>query len=1437
MADANEWKAVGQQVLDSLDVAAEYAALGVVFARDHVSGKGWRACHAVDRKDATASAAVNVGDGPARGRYRDLGGVGLTLNLWEFAARFGKFTDWRAARKHYAEKAGVKMPAGCEPKRPDDGVEFLENAASDLILAGWAEAKGGFGLASVRANGGLYGRYPKKSKPEYSQYVVAFPAFNPPGLTDAEPSAWVIANTTGGGVRVFKGKNKPDGESKTLSVGGSVGGLLGLHALLALAAEKDGGPPVEVVWKVEGLSDVLALHHALGAAGLLGKHVVLSNSQGTLETVKPGWVELLAGKTVYVVHDRDRPGQTGAGRWCDALLPHCPCVKSVELPYPLKDAHGEDTRDFLHRDKRPFSELLAVAEAAPVYAGDGSSRDALSPFTIMPPGAPAHGAGSLFGTTPDAATGATPESATVTPTAFSPSPSLVVYPLAAAGGVPSAPSVSKQARDATAILDLVGIDVLGEYTQDKGKIDVYSRNCKKVVLIESIDHFSYRRLIQMCGESAILYVHDGKDRVEGKHTMEEVRQAISLKCSNTDIGRVGMLGQGVWESEGHVIVVNGGTAAVYDRAKHCLGRITDPRVSTKTIIDFSATEPWVDFMYLNAMIAKAGDRDWAWTVVDDAQKVFKNWNWKHSQDSLTTALLVALTYIQTTLLWRPEVAVTGPSDCGKALSLDTPLPTPSGWVTMGDVKVGDELYDDNGRPCVVEAVTGIQYDRDCYEVAFDNGESVVCCADHLWSVRDCWSSRPNKTMTTRDMAKTLAEKPLSRRTRYSIPAAKPLECGSPKPQRVAPYVLGFWLGDGETACNRISVGKQDVVNTRQNLAVHELLGESRKNKGDDNYHLVVGHGFGGGSLGTDRLPIAKRRDKSIRVTPGKSFLNEHGVPYAEPESLNTRLRQLGVLDNKHIPQAYLRSSVEDRMELLRGLMDTDGSIRTDGQAEYSTKLERLRDNVLELLASLEFKSKWYPKVVKGVTYYRIQFAPTDGRRVFSLTRKASRQRTLKPHTRKSKSHRIVRITPVASVPVKCIRVSSPSHLFLCGSRMIPTHNSTIANTLSLMFGGLNMYVQKPTEAGLRQHMGNTAKAVLIDEFENDSHRQKILEMLRTTSQGGDVIRGTSDQKGKAFRIKHIPWMMAIESGLTKAADRNRFIVLDLQSLSSRVRGKLRLPSEFKLKEMGVNLCAVALRYMDEAMSIFAHLKGVESFDGVHGRVIESFSVPASLYAAIKGDSGDGAVRRLGELLADRMSIGRQGGGDETDLMKTILDSTFQAGSGLPPVSVSEVISDPDTYLSHHTTLESQGVAMTEGRPGIRRPVLEGKKFIFMDLDKVKRYLLRGTPWWNMDCEQLLLRLKGASRQQRKMGSQRIWGIELPLGEWVETRAAEERVASLLPDDPAAAVEPAVPPEASPPPPDTAAAEPTPPKPKLSIFQDALQKIESLNIKGATADTP
>lgn len=164
---------------------------------------------------------------------------------------------------------------------------------------------------------------------------------------------------------------------------------------------------------------------------------------------------------------------------------------------------------------------------------------------------------------------------------------------------------------------------------------------------------------------------------------------------------------------------------------------------------------------------------------------------------------------------------------GKALKLDTPLPTPTGWTTMGAVAVGDQLIGADGNPTRVVAATEVMFGRPCFEVEFSDGTVIVADAEHQW-LTDTRTSRKsaqaaavgyNRTKnqrtfaevrTTREIAQTLRCRTADRRLNHSVVNAAPLQA----PERdllVPPYTLGAWLGDGTTASAQITTEDAEVI--------------------------------------------------------------------------------------------------------------------------------------------------------------------------------------------------------------------------------------------------------------------------------------------------------------------------------------------------------------------------------------------------------------------------------------------------------------------------------------------------------------------------------------------------------------------------------------------------------------------------------------------------
>lgn len=418
--------------------------------------------------------------------------------------------------------------------------------------------------------------------------------------------------------------------------------------------------------------------------------------------------------------------------------------------------------------------------------------------------------------------------------------------------------------------------------------------------------------------------------------------------------------------------------------------------------------------------------------------------------------------IERVVIDHDKLAVAMPRGSGKALALDTPLPTPSGWTTMGRVAPGDVVYGADGRRVSVTFCTPVMEGHPCFRVTFDDGESITCDADHLWTVDDRYSRQNPITLRTADMAGRVVL-PNRRRGfiehRYSIPICSPID-GQSRRWHIEPYILGSWLGDGTSKTNEITIGDADLSEMRRLIERHEKLdSRGRRKDGALAATYCCGSGYGVGHRGfLTPATIQKRFTAQKLLLSGRSTaavcaqveltkgvvegMRSTKTDYAEKPSLRVRLGWLNLINNKHIPMKYLRASQADRMELLRGLMDTDGSISKNGStAEYVTKLVKLRDDVMDLLAGLGFKRRWREKVINGRTYYRITFTPSDGRIVFGIKRKSERQE--KRDMRISGTRRIVAIRSVPSVPVRCIQVDAPDDLYLCGSGMIPTHNTRL----------------------------------------------------------------------------------------------------------------------------------------------------------------------------------------------------------------------------------------------------------------------------------------------------------------------------------------------------------------------------------------------------------
>lgn len=420
---------------------------------------------------------------------------------------------------------------------------------------------------------------------------------------------------------------------------------------------------------------------------------------------------------------------------------------------------------------------------------------------------------------------------------------------------------------------------------------------------------------------------------------------------------------------------------------------------------------------------------------------------------------------------------------GKALALDTPLPTPTGWTTMGEVRVGDELLDAQGHPTRVVAATEVMTDRPCYEVEFSDGTVLVADEQHQWltdtresrrSAQEAAAGRPrrNPTLpavrTTADIADTLRCDTADRRLNHSVTNTLPLQL----PERellVPPYTLGAWLGDGTSAAAQLTCLDPEIVARVEGEGIVAVPSPSAHGR----YQLTLPapepvQARACVVCGTEFVPFTSEVRTCGRSCGGKARFVSAPVPAPScaecggPSiglrlcqacrnsvgSVQARLRTIGVLGDKHIPVDYLRASEAQRRALLAGLLDTDGTVTHGGSVQFAVTSERLFRDVEELVVSLGYRCGVSTKRVRGrseesSTCFTLTFATDD--QVFGLYRKAllHKERRAARNTARSNARYIVDVRRVDSVPVRCVEVDNAEHLYLAGRSMVPTHNSTL----------------------------------------------------------------------------------------------------------------------------------------------------------------------------------------------------------------------------------------------------------------------------------------------------------------------------------------------------------------------------------------------------------
>lgn len=370
---------------------------------------------------------------------------------------------------------------------------------------------------------------------------------------------------------------------------------------------------------------------------------------------------------------------------------------------------------------------------------------------------------------------------------------------------------------------------------------------------------------------------------------------------------------------------------------------------------------------------------------------------------------------------------------GKCQSVDSEVFTPYGKKRIGDVIPGDYVIGSDGKPTIVEAVYP-QGVKDLYRITFNDGYSILVSKDHLWTVSSNNSGENSKNIEnkyhTLSVEQMLDEdlvlikngigcnekKPYKFNTFYKtkngqnkwqIPIVKPIEFTVDKTLPINPYLLGICLGDGhiKDVSVKVDVHKDDFDELFSNQPIKE-------NKPQKN--LRCGSIFLSESL------------KELKINQTRSY-------------------------NKFIPDIYKYSSIDDRLSLLQGLMDTDGHCMKSKKGnftgtEFSTSSEKLADDVAEIVHSLggivRKKSRiptytYKGKKLKGRLNYRLNIKLPKGMNPFRLKRKSEEYKT--PEKYKIGRY-ITNIELEKQGEAVCIQVDAEDHLYVTDHGIV-THNT------------------------------------------------------------------------------------------------------------------------------------------------------------------------------------------------------------------------------------------------------------------------------------------------------------------------------------------------------------------------------------------------------------
>ena len=358
------------------------------------------------------------------------------------------------------------------------------------------------------------------------------------------------------------------------------------------------------------------------------------------------------------------------------------------------------------------------------------------------------------------------------------------------------------------------------------------------------------------------------------------------------------------------------------------------------------------------------------------------------------------------------VLCVGVPGTGKAQPLDSLVYTPNGPKKNRDLKIGDVVCVPNGQTANIIGIFP-QGNIDVYRIYFTNDDYVDCSLDHLWSISSSYYKWKDKVISTNDITQLL----LPNRNHMYIKVSS-FTYFKPNKHKIKPYTLGALIGDGGLSRSVIMFTSKDKE------ILNSVSKEANENKCELNHYDKYDYAIVG----------KKRRFNSIKQEIFRMGLNVKS-------------------NKKFIPKEYKYDSLSNRLKLIRGLMDTDGSPSKNG-AEYTTVSKRLAFDMKEVLESIgcivkisERITKYTYKNIKkeGQKSYRLYIRDNNIKRLFSLPRK---KELCVKKTKYLNKRFIKKVIKLNKQECQCILIDSNDHLYLTNNH-ITTHNTRLSIGLAI----------------------------------------------------------------------------------------------------------------------------------------------------------------------------------------------------------------------------------------------------------------------------------------------------------------------------------------------------------------------------------------------------